>query len=80
MNMILIWILVGGATGLIASLLLSRMPAGVAGAIIIGILGGVSAGLVFSLLQLPISAGIFTNVGVAFGGSVILLGISQRLL
>jgi uncharacterized membrane protein YeaQ/YmgE (transglycosylase-associated protein family) len=80
MNMFLIWILVGGATGLIASLLMSHMPAGVAGAIIIGILGGVSAGLVFSLLDLPISAGIFTNVGVAFGGSALLLGITQRLL
>jgi uncharacterized membrane protein YeaQ/YmgE (transglycosylase-associated protein family) len=80
MDIVVVWILVGGATGLLASLLLSHMPAGVMGAVIIGMVGAVVAGLVFGLLDLPISAGIITNAGVAFAGSVILLGITQKLL
>ena len=79
-NVILIWIGVGGATGLLASMLLSHVPAGVFGSVIIGIVGAVIAGLAFGLLDLPISPGIFTNVGVAFLGSVILLAAGQSLL
>jgi uncharacterized membrane protein YeaQ/YmgE (transglycosylase-associated protein family) len=79
-NIIVVWIGVGAVTGLLASLLLSHAPAGVMGGIIIGILGAVVFGLVFGMLDLPISAGIVTNVGVAFTGSVILLGIAQKVL
>lgn len=80
MNAIVIWILVGGAVGLLASMLLSQVPAGVVGSVIIGIVGGVLGGLVFGLLNLPIAAGVFTNVGVAFLGSVLFLGLAQKLL
>jgi uncharacterized membrane protein YeaQ/YmgE (transglycosylase-associated protein family) len=80
MNVIVIWILVGGATGLLASILLSRVPMGAAGAVIIGIVGGVLGGVVFGLLNLPIAAGILTNAGMAFLGSVLLLALSQLLL
>ena len=79
-NVVLIWTLVGGATGLLASMLLSQVPAGVLGSTIIGILGGVIAGLVLGLVDLPFSPGIFTNVGVAFLGSVIFLAAAQKFL
>lgn len=79
-DVFVIWILVGGATGLLASILLSRVPMGAAGSVIVGMVGGVLGGLIFGFLNLPIAPGIFTNVGVAFLGSVVLLAISQMLL
>lgn len=79
-DVFVIWIMVGGATGLLASILLSRVPMGAVGSVIVGILGGVLGGLLFGLLNLPIAPGIFMNVGVAFLGSVALLAISQMLL
>ena len=79
-DVVVIWILVGGVTGLLASMLLPHIPAGVVGSVIVGIIGGVIAGLVFGLLRLPIAPGIVTNAGVAFVGSVILLAAAQKLL
>jgi uncharacterized membrane protein YeaQ/YmgE (transglycosylase-associated protein family) len=80
MNVIVIWILTGGAMGLLGSLLISHMPAGLIGSVVIGMVGGVIAGMLFGQLDLPISAGIFTHVGAAVVGSVILLALSQKLL
>lgn len=79
-NAIVIWMAVGGVTGLLAGILLSRVPMGLAGSVIIGIVGGVLGGLIFGLLNLPIAPGLFTNVGVAFAGSLLLLAAAQKLL
>jgi uncharacterized membrane protein YeaQ/YmgE (transglycosylase-associated protein family) len=80
MNLIVVWIIVGGGTGLLAGMLLSRVPMGLVGAVVTGIAGGVLGGLAFGLMNLPIAPGIFTNVGVAFVGSVLLLALAQKLL
>ena len=79
LTVIEIWIVVGGATGLVASILLSHVPMGVIGTVVIGILGGVLGGLGFGLLSLPVS-GVFYQRGRGFVGSVILLAIAQKLL
>lgn len=78
MELILIWIGVGAVTGLLASLLLGNMPAGTIGAIVTGVVGAVVAGMLFGALRLPFYPGPLTQTGVAFVGSVLLLGIVRR--
>jgi uncharacterized membrane protein YeaQ/YmgE (transglycosylase-associated protein family) len=79
MNAFLIWMGVGAATGLLASLLLSHMQAGTIGSIVIGMVGAVLAGLLLGFVRIPIPGGLFAQAGVAFVGAVLLLGAVQQL-
>ena len=79
-DMVVVWVGIGAVTGLLASLLLSRVPAGIMGSIVIGIIGAAAAGVILSLLNLPLTPGILLNAGVAFVGSVLLLAAAQTLV
>jgi uncharacterized membrane protein YeaQ/YmgE (transglycosylase-associated protein family) len=75
---LLVWIIVGGIAGWLASLVVQGGGMGIVGDVIVGIVGALIGGFVLSLL-LPGTFGIsgfnFASLVVAFIGAVILLFI-----
>jgi len=72
----LVWVLVGGVAGWLASLVVRGTGLGLLGDIVVGILGAFLGGLVLALLQpgtLGVTGPAFGSLIVAFIGAVILL-------
>jgi uncharacterized membrane protein YeaQ/YmgE (transglycosylase-associated protein family) len=72
---ILVWIIVGGIAGFVASKVLSGKGMGLLWDIVVGILGAFLGGWLAGLAGIPVSTGTFTVSGIvaAFVGAVILL-------
>jgi uncharacterized membrane protein YeaQ/YmgE (transglycosylase-associated protein family) len=72
---ILVWIVVGGIAGFVASKVLSGKGMGLLWDIVVGILGAFLGGWLAGLAGIPVSTGTFTVSGIvaAFVGAVILL-------
>jgi len=78
---ILIWIIVGGIAGLLASKVLSGRGLGLLWDIVVGILGAFLGGWLAGLIGIPVSTGTFTLGGLvaAFVGAVILLVVFRAM-
>ena len=77
---ILVWIIIGGVAGLLASLLVRGTGLGLVGDIVVGIVGGFLGGFIFNLLGLAGVTGFnLYSVVVAFVGAVVLLVIARLL-
>ena len=72
---ILVWIIVGGIAGFVASKVISGRGMGLLWDIVVGILGAFLGGCLAGLAGIPVSTGTFTVSGLlaAFVGAVILL-------
>jgi len=72
---ILVWIIVGGIAGFVASKVMTGKGMGLVGSIGVGILGAFLGGWLAGLAGIPVSIGTFTVGGFvsAFVGAVILL-------
>ena len=72
---ILVWIIVGGIAGFVASKVISGRGMGLLWDIVVGILGAFLGGWLAGLAGIPVSTGTFTVSGLlaAFVGAVILL-------
>ena len=73
---LLVWMLVGGVAGWLASLVVRGTGLGLLGDIVVGILGAFLGGLVLALLRpgtLGVTGPTFGSLIVAFVGAVILL-------
>ena len=77
---ILVWIIVGGVAGLLASLLVRGTGLGLIGDILVGIVGGFLGGFIFNLLGYAGVTGFnLYSVVVAFVGAVVLLLVARLL-
>jgi uncharacterized membrane protein YeaQ/YmgE (transglycosylase-associated protein family) len=76
---IVIWIIVGGIAGILASALIRGIRLDLIGAIIVGILGAIIGGWLFGLLGITIGAGIISDIVTALVGSVLLLLLLRSL-
>ena len=72
---LIIWLLVGGIAGWLASLLMKGRGLGLVGNIVVGIIGAFLAGWLFPMLGVSLGAGIVGAIIHAFIGAVILLFI-----
>lgn len=70
---ILIWIVVGGIAGWLASLIVAGGGAGLIGNIVLGIVGAVVAGWLLPAIGLSIGGGIIGAIVAAFIGAVVVL-------
>jgi uncharacterized membrane protein YeaQ/YmgE (transglycosylase-associated protein family) len=78
---ILVWIIVGGIAGFVASKVLTGKGMGVIWDIGVGILGAFLGGWLAGLAGIRVATGTFTVSGVlaAFVGAIILLGLFRAL-
>jgi uncharacterized membrane protein YeaQ/YmgE (transglycosylase-associated protein family) len=77
---ILVWIIVGGVAGLLASLLVRGTGLGLIGDIVVGIVGAFLGGFIFNLLGYAGVTGFnLYSVVVAFVGAVVLLLVARLL-
>jgi uncharacterized membrane protein YeaQ/YmgE (transglycosylase-associated protein family) len=78
---ILVWIIVGGIAGFVASKVISGKGMGLLWDIVVGILGAFLGGWLAGLAGIPVSTGTFTVSGLlaAFVGAVILLVVFRAL-
>ena len=78
---IVIWIIVGGIAGFVASKVLTGKGMGLLWDIVVGILGAFLGGWLAGLVGLPVDTGSFTVGGLlaAFVGAVILLVVFRAL-
>jgi uncharacterized membrane protein YeaQ/YmgE (transglycosylase-associated protein family) len=78
---ILVWIIVGGIAGFVASKVISGKGMGLLWDIVVGILGAFLGGWLAGLVGIPVSTGTFTVSGLlaAFVGAVILLVVFRTL-
>jgi uncharacterized membrane protein YeaQ/YmgE (transglycosylase-associated protein family) len=70
---LLIWLIVGGAAGWIAGLVVKGAGFGLIGNIVVGILGSIVAGFLFPRLGIAIGSGLVGVVIHAAIGAIILL-------
>jgi uncharacterized membrane protein YeaQ/YmgE (transglycosylase-associated protein family) len=78
---IVIWIIVGGIAGFVASKVLTGKGMGLLWDIVVGILGAFLGGWLAGLIGMPVDTGTFTVGGLlaAFVGAVILLVVFRAL-
>jgi uncharacterized membrane protein YeaQ/YmgE (transglycosylase-associated protein family) len=78
---ILVWIIVGGIAGFVASKVLSGKGMGLLWDIVVGILGAFLGGWLAGLVGIKVSTGTFTVSGLlaAFVGAVLLLIIFRAV-
>lgn len=77
---VLVWIIVGGGAGLLASLLVKGTGFGIIGDIIIGVIGAFVGGVFMNLIGHTGFTGFnWWSLMVAFIGAVVLLGITRML-
>jgi uncharacterized membrane protein YeaQ/YmgE (transglycosylase-associated protein family) len=78
---ILVWIVVGGIAGFVASKVITGKGMGLIWDIGVGILGAFLGGWLAGLAGIPVSTGTFTISGVltAFVGAIILLVVFRAL-
>ncbi len=76
---IIIWLIVGGVAGWLASLVVKGGGLGLVGDIIVGIIGALIAGWLLPQIGLAIGGGIIAAIVNAFIGAVILLVILRLI-
>lgn len=79
LDMLVVWIVIGGIAGLLADALIKDIRVGLVGAILIGILGAFIGGWLFNLLGLSVGSGFIADVIKAFVGAAVLLIILRAL-
>jgi uncharacterized membrane protein YeaQ/YmgE (transglycosylase-associated protein family) len=79
-GMVLIWIVIGGIAGWLASLVVRGGGLGIVGDVFIGIIGGLIGGIVLNALGGAGVTGLNAwSIGVAFFGAVVLLLLIRLL-
>lgn len=73
LDMLVIWIVVGGVAGLLADAMIKGIKVGLVGAILIGILGAFIGGWLFTQLGVRVGTGIVAEIFKAFVGAALLL-------
>jgi uncharacterized membrane protein YeaQ/YmgE (transglycosylase-associated protein family) len=76
---IIVWIIVGGVAGWLASLVVTGAGLGLVGDIIVGIIGAVIAGWLFPYLGVSLGGGIIGAIIAAAIGAIILLVIIKLI-
>ena len=79
LDMLVVWIVVGGIAGLLADALIKNIKVGIVGAILIGILGAFIGGWLFRQLGIHVGTGLVADVFTAFIGAVVLLMLLKAL-
>jgi uncharacterized membrane protein YeaQ/YmgE (transglycosylase-associated protein family) len=79
LDMLVVWVVVGGIAGLLADALIKDIKVGLVGAILVGILGAFIGGWLFSQVGLRVGTGLIADVFTAFVGAVVLLMIMKAL-
>ena len=78
-EVLLIWLIVGGVAGFLASVVVSGGGMGVLGDIIVGIIGAFIAGWLFPRLHIALPVGIVGTIIAAAIGAIILLLIIRLI-
>lgn len=73
LDMLVVWIVVGGIAGLLADAMIKGIKVGLVGAILIGILGAFIGGWLFTQLNVRVGTGFIPEVFKAFVGAAVLL-------
>jgi uncharacterized membrane protein YeaQ/YmgE (transglycosylase-associated protein family) len=73
MSNLIVWLIVGGIAGFLASKVLSGRGMGVPMDIVVGIIGAFIGGFLATQAGISLSAGIIGDIAVAFVGAVVLL-------
>jgi len=76
---LVVWIIVGGIAGIIASALIRGVKVDLIGAIIVGVLGAFIGGWLFDFFGIAIGTGIINDIIVAVIGAVVLLLLLRSL-
>jgi uncharacterized membrane protein YeaQ/YmgE (transglycosylase-associated protein family) len=76
---LVVWIIVGGIAGIIASTLIRGIKVDLIGAIIVGILGAFIGGWLFDFFGVAVGSGLVSDVLTAVIGSVVLLLLLRSL-
>jgi uncharacterized membrane protein YeaQ/YmgE (transglycosylase-associated protein family) len=76
---VIIWIVVGGVAGWLASLIVSGAGLGLVGDVIVGIIGAVVAGWLFPTLGLSLGGGIIGAIIAAAIGAIIVLVVIKLI-
>ena len=79
LDMLVIWIVVGGVAGLLADAMIKGIKVGLVGAILVGILGAFIGGWLFNRLGVRVGTGFIADVFTAFVGAAVLLVIMRAL-
>lgn len=79
LDMLVVWVVVGGVAGLLADALIKNIKVGIVGAILIGILGAFIGGWLFRQLGIRVGTGLVADVFTAFIGAVVLLMLMKAL-
>jgi len=79
LDMLVVWIVVGGIAGLLADALIKNIRVGLVGAILVGILGAFIGGWLFVQLGVRVGTGFVADVFTAFVGAALLLVIMRAL-
>ena len=79
LDMLVIWIVVGGVAGLLADALIKGIKVGLVGAILIGILGAFIGGWLFTQLGVRVGTGLVAEIFKAFVGAAVLLIVLRSL-
>lgn len=70
---LVLWIVIGGISGIVADWLVTSIRLGLVESIIVGILGAFLGGWLFGLLGISVGGGIVGTIIVAIVGAVVLL-------
>ncbi|MGH7615463.1 MAG: GlsB/YeaQ/YmgE family stress response membrane protein [Gemmatimonadales bacterium] len=79
LDMLVIWIVVGGVAGLLADALIKGIKVGLVGAILVGILGAFIGGWLFTQLGVRVGAGLIPEIFKAFVGAALLLLVLRSM-
>jgi len=73
---LVLWLVIGGAAGWIAGMVMKGGGFGVFGNIVVGIIGAVLGGWLFAILGVTVGGGILGSLIVATVGAVLLLFVA----
>jgi uncharacterized membrane protein YeaQ/YmgE (transglycosylase-associated protein family) len=77
MSNLIVWLIVGGIAGFLASKVLSGHGMGIPMDIVVGIIGAFIGGFLAAQAGISLSAGIIGDIAVAFVGAVLLLMLAR---
>jgi uncharacterized membrane protein YeaQ/YmgE (transglycosylase-associated protein family) len=76
---LLVWIIIGGIAGWLASLVVKSVRVSLLGAIIAGIIGGVVSDFIFNLLKIQTGSGLIGQILVPFVGAILVLLVYRAI-
>lgn len=79
LDQVVVWIIVGGLTGLFADSIVRRLRIGVVGAMLVGILGGLTGGWLLGMFGISPGSGVVSELAKALIGAVALLLLLRSL-